>query len=419
MQMYDIIEKKRDGHALSREEITFFIEGVTAGRIPDYQSAAFLMAAFLRGLSAEETFALTDAMAHSGDRLPLMEDAVDKHSTGGIGDTTTLVVLPLVMAAGKKIAKMSGRGLGFTGGTIDKLSAIPGFRTELSYAEFQKNLSEIGAVLASPDRNLAPADKILYALRDVTATVDSLPLIAASIMSKKLAQGAGKIVLDVKCGSGAFTKTEEDARALGRMMVEIGKSAGRRMSALITRMDAPLSPAVGNALEVIEAIDTLKGKRGALLDVSLALAACLTDKTEAELFEYIENGTALAAFARFVSAQGGNARIVEDYSLFAAASFKKDIAISEDGYITGMDAASIGNAARILGAGRLTKEDEIDPAAGLVMHKTLGDAARGVFCTLYTNNEAALLEAEAKIRACLSIGQEKPPKKSILLETLE
>ncbi len=418
MQMYDIIEKKRDGHMLSREEIAFFIEGVTSGRIPDYQSAAFLMAAFLRGLSAEETFALTDAMAHSGDMLPKMEDAVDKHSTGGIGDTTTLVVLPLVMAAGKKMAKMSGRGLGFTGGTIDKLSAIPGFRTELSYAEFQKNLAEIGAVLASPDKKLAPADKILYALRDVTATVDSLPLIAASIMSKKLAQGAGKIVLDVKCGSGAFTKTEEDARALGRMMVEIGKMAGRDTSALITRMDAPLSPSVGNALEVIEAIETLKGKRGALLEVSLALASLLTDKTEAALFEYIENGTALDAFSRFVGAQGGDTHIIEDYSLFAKASFQKDIEILEDGYIMSMDAAAIGNAARILGAGRLTKEEEIDPAAGLVMHKKPGDAARGALCTLYTNTASALSEAEAKIRASICIGQEKPREKRIILERL-
>jgi len=419
MHIYDIIEKKRDGKTLTREEITFFISGITSGTIADYQAAALLMAMFIRGLTTEETLSLTEEMAHSGDILPLRPDTVDKHSTGGIGDTTTLILLPLSLAAGKKIAKMSGRGLGYTGGTIDKLQSIPGFRTSLSAEEFEYNLAQVGAVLSSQTGNIAPADKILYALRDVTATVDSLPLIAASVMSKKLALGAGKIVLDVKCGSGAFMKTETDAASLARLMVEIGRGAGRDTKALITRMDAPLGTAIGNSLEVIEAIDVLKGKKGPLRDVSIALAHLMTDASFETLAGLIESGAALNAFGRFIKAQGGDARVLFDYTLFKPSRYTRKVILSAEGFIAEMDAAAIGSAACMLGAGRVKKEDEIDPAAGIRMCKTVGDTAKGLLCELFTDRREMLDEAEEKIRASIKIQKEKRPMKGIIIDSIE
>lgn len=419
MRIYDIIEKKRDGGTLTREEIAFFVRGATDGSIADYQTAALLMAIFIRGLSSAETLALTEEMAHSGDMLPLRPLTVDKHSTGGIGDTATLVLLPLCMAAGAKIAKLSGRGLGYTGGTIDKLEAIPGFRTHLSAEEFEENLRTVGAALTAQTGNIAPADKVLYALRDVTATVDSLPLIAASVMSKKLATGAGRLVLDVKCGSGAFMKTEDNARALGRLMVEIGRGAGRDTRALITRMDAPLGSAVGNALEVMEAIAVLKGKRGPLRSVSVALAARMTDISAGELENILDGGAALEAFGRFITAQGGDARVLSDFSLFKQPQLCREITLSEDGYIQRMDTAAIGHAALILGAGRTRKDEEIDPAAGIVMHKTIGDSADGPLCTLYTDRAEALDAAEAKLREAVHTGREKIPETDIIIAAIE
>ncbi len=419
MQIYDIIEKKRDGKVLTRAEISFFIRGICQGAIPDYQTSALLMAMFIRGLNENETLSLTEEMANSGDMLPLRADTCDKHSTGGVGDTATLILLPLVMAVGGKMVKMSGRGLGHTGGTIDKLEAIPGFRTSLSPSEFASNLTSIGAALSSQTGNIAPADKILYALRDVTATVDSLPLIAASVMSKKLALGAGKIVLDVKCGSGAFMKTEADAKALARLMVTIGRRAGRNTKALITRMDAPLGSAIGNTLEVIEAIDVLKGKKGALRDVSVALASLLSNAPASTLEAYIDNGEALSALGRFISAQGGDTGVLSDYTLFKQPKFQKEVQLTGDGFIVGMDAASIGAAACLLGAGRTKKDDPIDPSAGIIMHKTLGSPAKGTLCTLYTDKQDALSKAEEKVRRAIQIHTENLSTPGIIIGTIE
>ncbi len=419
MHIYSIIEKKRDGGTLTREELAFFVRGLVGGTIADYQTAALLMAMFIRGMDAAETLALTQEMAGSGDVFPLRPDISDKHSTGGIGDTTTLVLLPLVMAAGGKMAKLSGRGLGFTGGTIDKLSAIPGFRTNLSGPEFEAQLEKIGCVLTAQTANIAPADKILYALRDVTATVDSLPLIAASIMSKKLALGAGKIILDVKVGSGAFMKTEEEALALARLMVDIGKGASRDTRALVTRMDAPLGDAIGNTLEVMEAIAVLQGKKGTLREVSVALAALLTGASREKLETLLDSGAALSCARRFIEAQGGEPNILSDFSHFKPARFTRRITLREEGFITKMDAAALGRAACLLGAGRVRKEDEIDPSAGIRMHKSLGDGARGVLCELYTDREETLSEAEEKIRAAVQIEKENIAVPGIIVGMVE
>ncbi len=419
MEIYDIIKKKRDGEALSKEEISYFVKSATLGKIADYQISALLMAMFIRGLDKAETLSLTLEMEKSGDVLPVRRGICDKHSTGGCGDTTTFVVLPLVMAAGGKMAKISGRGLGHTGGTVDKAEAIPGFRTTLSIEEFDAVLENTGGVLTSQTGNFAPADKIFYALRDVTATVDSIPLIAASIMSKKLALGAEKIVLDVKCGQGAFTKTEADARALARTMVEIGKNAGRDVKALISRMDAPLGAAVGNSLEITEAVETLRGKKGPLYTVSLALASLLTGKSEAALEEYIQSGEAFSALVRLCRAQGGDVAVLENPALFKQARYIKDVFLQTDGYIGGIDGEAIGLAAVRLGAGRKRKEDPVDPSAGIVMHKTIGDPSQGLFCTLYTDKQEALDEAAAAVCAAVTVVKEKPAEKSIIIDIVE
>ncbi len=418
----DIIRKKRDGGELTDEEIRFFVEGYTAGDIPDYQAAALMMAIYYRGMSRRETVTLTDAMAHSGDTVDLSRYgtlSADKHSTGGVGDKTSLIVAPIVAALGGKMTKMSGRGLGHTGGTVDKLESIPGYRTSLSTEEFLRQIDEVGLAVIGQTGNLTPADKKLYALRDVTATVDSIPLITASIMSKKLAAGSHNIVLDVKVGSGAFMKTPEQAEALARAMVDIGKDCGRNMAALITSMDAPLGCAIGNALEVQEAVAVLKGEsRGALREVCEALAAQIVSLTfdwspeEAarRVRETLDSGAALETMRAWIAAQGGDVAYIDDPSRFPAAPYTCEVLAPCDGYIVRMDAEQIGHAAVLLGAGRLTKEDTIDHRAGIILHKTRGEyLCKGEpLCTLHGSDESALAQAQAAVLQAIEWGGEKP-----------
>ncbi len=422
MTMYDILNKKKHGEVLSREELAFFVEGYTAGRIPDYQASALTMAICLNGMTAEETAALTDCMAQSGNTVDLSRFgtlSVDKHSTGGVGDKTSLIVAPIVAALGGKVTKMSGRGLGHTGGTVDKLESIPGFRTSLSPTEFLEQIDTVGMAVIGQSGNLAPADKKLYALRDVTATVDSIPLIASSIMSKKLAAGSHNIVLDVKVGSGAFMKTAEDAEQLAREMVRIGQMCGRRMAALLTDMNTPLGCAIGNAVEVKEAIDVLRGEvRGALRDVCVALATTMVsltfDLTQEDAAARVENalnsGAALRKMKEWITAQGGDGRYIDDHALFPTSAHTFDVCAPADGYITATDAEEIGRVAVLLGAGRAQKEDSIDPAAGILLHKTTGDAVKtgDVLCTLLTNRTDVLPEAAERFVKALSFTKELP-----------
>lgn len=418
----DIIRKKRDGGELTDEEIRFFVEGYTTGDIPDYQAAALMMAIYYRGMSRRETVTLTDAMAHSGDTVDLSRYgtlSADKHSTGGVGDKTSFIVAPIVAALGCKMTKMSGRGLGHTGGTVDKLESIPGYRTSLSTEEFLRQIDEIGIAVIGQTGNLTPADKKLYALRDVTATVDSIPLITASIMSKKLAAGSHNIVLDVKVGSGAFMKTPEQAKELARAMVDIGKDCGRNMATLITSMDAPLGCAIGNALEVQEAVAVLKGEsRGALRDVCEALATQIVsltfgwsaEETACRVRETLDSGAALAKMREWIAAQGGNVAYIDDPSLFPAAPYACEVLASADGYIAKMDAEQIGHAAVLLGAGRLTKEDTIDHRAGIILHKTCGDYVRKgeSLCALYSGDETAFSQVTALIEQAITYQMDKP-----------
>lgn len=385
-RMVDIIEKKRDGEVLSKEEIVYFVNGYTDGSIPDYQASAFLMAIYFRGMTAEEQGYLTMAMVESGDQIDLSSIAgvkVDKHSTGGVGDTTTLCLIPLVAACGVPVAKMSGRGLGHTGGTLDKLEAITGFHIELTESQFVKQVNDLKLAVIGQSGNLTPADKKLYALRDVTATVDSIPLIASSIMSKKIAAGANAIVLDVKTGDGAFMKTEEDSIALAESMVAIGKQVGRNTMAVISDMSQPLGFAIGNALEVIEAIKTLKGQGPEdLTELCLVLGSKMVvvgekadtlEEARAMLEEVIENGSALELFGKLIEAQGGNAEIIHDTTLLPTAKYQIEVPALSSGYITKMPADDIGVAAMLLGAGRATKEDAIDLSVGIVLNKKIGD----------------------------------------------
>lgn len=386
MRMYDVIMKKRSGCELTKEEIQFVVEGYTKGEIPDYQVSALMMAIYFQKMTREETAALTMAMAHSGDVLDLSAISgikVDKHSTGGVGDKTSLALTPMVAACGIPVAKMSGRGLGHTGGTIDKLESFPGFRTDLSSQQFIDQVNRIGIAIMGQTADLAPADKKLYALRDVTATVDNLSLIASSIMSKKLAAGADAIVLDVKTGSGAFMKTEEDAMSLAHEMVRIGKDAGRRTMAVVSDMDQPLGYAVGNALEVKEAIDTLSGKGPEdFKEICLTLGSCMLiaggkakNHQEAEdmLLATIENGSALKKFAEFVEAQGGDSAAVYDTERLPKAGIIQPIAAPRDGYISHIICDEIGIASLILGGGRETKTSKIDLSVGLVLTAKVGD----------------------------------------------
>ena len=431
--MYDVIRHKKMGHTHTEQELRWMIKGFTTGEIPDYQMAAWAMAVCLNGMTPEETATLTDAMMRSGDLVVLSRfgtRSVDKHSTGGVGDKTSLAVTPVVAALGVKVAKMSGRGLGHTGGTIDKLEAITGFRTDLTTAEFEAIVNEVGIAIVGQSADLAPADKLLYALRDVTATVDSLPLIASSIMGKKLAADDDCILLDVKTGSGAFMKSEKDSYALAEAMVDIGRRAGKRTRALITDMDRPLGLAIGNSLEVVEAIETLKGNGPAdFTELCVALAThmlVISDRgdketCEAEVRRVMTDGSALDTFARMVKAQGGDPDWIYHPERFPVAPYTRTVLSPADGYVTGVDCEGYGTAALLLGAGRNRKEDVIDPAAGIVLAAKTGDAVRRgqPIATLYASDESLLDAAEAKLLASTEIGAEKPAARPLILGVVE
>ncbi|MBI4790940.1 MAG: thymidine phosphorylase [Chloroflexi bacterium] len=419
----DILTKKRDGFALTRGEIDSFIQAFVQGEVPDYQAAAWAMAVYLRGMNEAETTALTLAMAHSGQVLDLSNVAprvLDKHSTGGVGDKTTLVVGPLIAALDLPFGKMSGRGLGFSGGTLDKLEAIPGFRSDLSTDEFIAQLKRIGIVVSGQTHALAPADGKLYALRDVTGTVSSLPLIASSIMSKKIAAGAHIIVLDVKVGRGAFMKNEADATALAELMVKIGAGVGRKVGAVLSDMNQPLGRAVGNALEVVEAIETLKGRGPAdFVEHCLAVAEQLLlvsgvakDETEAraKLQGALSGGRALEKFGDWIEAQGGTRRVVDDYSVVPQAKIVQEIAAPRDGYIAGIDAQEVGLTVVDLGGGRFRKGDVIDHAVGVVFQYKVGDrvtVGEPLF-TIYADDRMRFEVAKARLLAAYTFADSEP-----------
>ncbi len=430
--MYDIIEKKKRAASLTDDEINFAVEGFVGGKIPDYQMSALLMAIWFNGMTSRELTTLTTAMAHSGDMIDLSAIdglKVDKHSTGGVGDKTTLIVAPIVAACGGKVAKMSGRGLGHTGGTVDKLESIPGYRTELTRQEFFDTVNACGLSLIGQSGNLAPADKKIYALRDVTATVDSLPLIASSIMSKKLAAGSDCILLDVKTGSGAFMKTLDDAIKLAESMVAIGEGAGRRTVALITDMDTPLGYGIGNSIEVAESMDVLKG-RGArdLTEVSLELAAnmlYLVDKGTLDdcrklAEKSIADGSAFETFCKMVKAQGGDDSVLRDYDNFDKAPFSREVLADGDGFVAKMNAELLGKVSVMLGAGRETKDSPIDFAAGIVLHKKFGDEVHAgeSLATLYASDEKLFVAAEKSFRAAIELG-DKPEARPLIFARVE
>ena len=428
MRMYDLIRKKRDGERLAKEEIDWMIRSYTNGKIPDYQMSALMMAIYFRGMNEQETLNLTLAMADSGERLDLSAIPgikVDKHSTGGVGDKTSLALVPLVASCGIPVAKMSGRGLGHTGGTIDKLESFSGFSTAIPVETFIKNVNTIGISIMGQTADLAPADKKLYALRDVTATVDSIPLIAVSIMSKKLAAGNDGILLDVKTGSRAFRKTVEESIALAKEMVAIGENAGKKMAALITNMDIPLGHNIGNSLEVIEAVETLKGKGPAdLTEVCLQLASnmlYLAGKgTEAECRVLAENavksGAALERLVAMVEAQGGDSEVILNPDKFEKAPYVYEVKAEKDGYITHIDAEGCGIASAMLGAGRETKESEIDYTAGIILHKKTGEKVNkgDVLAALYTSKEELFEAAAEKYKKSIFIEQEAPKKEPLV-----
>lgn len=434
MRAYDIILKKKQGQPLTREEILYFIHGYAKEDIPDYQMAAWLMAVYFQGMDSRETADLTEAMVTSGEQIDLKEIEgikVDKHSTGGVGDTTTLVLVPLVAAAGVAVAKMSGRGLGHTGGTLDKLESIPGFSVSLSKEKFLNNVQKIGLAVMGQTAHLVPADGKMYALRDVTATVDSIPLIASSIMSKKIAAGAQGIVLDVKTGQGAFMKTLEDSLALAQTMVEIGKRVGRKTIAVISDMNQPLGLAVGNALEVKEAIEVLSGKGPEdLQELCLELGAAMvylagkaedTDKAKTILRELLKNGAALDKLAQMIEAQGGERKVLEDTSLLPQASLKEEILALEDGVVEKLEAEKVGLSAMILGAGREKKEDFIDHSAGVVLQKKIGDTVKKgeTLAILHTNNELSLVSAREKILSAYSITKKEVSQLPLIYQTVK
>jgi pyrimidine-nucleoside phosphorylase len=421
MRAVDIIIKKRDMIELSREEIEFFVNGFTSGDVPDYQASAFAMAVMLNGMTPRESTELTLAMAHSGQMLDLsdvVDLAVDKHSSGGVGDKTSLAVLPIVAACGLPVGKMSGRGLGFSGGTLDKLESIPGYRVDLTTDEFKKQLKEKGVVLAGQSLDLAPADGKLYALRDVTGTVPSIPLIASSIMCKKLAAGAQAILLDVKTGLGAFMETLDEARVLADLMVDIGKLAGREVVALLSDMNQPLGNAVGNSLEVVEAIETLKGGGPQdfvehCLHVSehmLVLGKRAKDLDEAKVMaeKAVADGSAFEKFQVLVNAQGGDVSFVEDTSRFPRAEFIEVVKAPRSGYISQIHARGVGEAAVTLGAGRAKKTDPVDHAVGFVIHKNVGDQVNegDPLFTIHANDESKLSEARTAVHTAHSFSDE-------------
>ncbi|QXM06292.1 pyrimidine-nucleoside phosphorylase [Crassaminicella indica] len=429
MRMYDLIMKKRNGEELTTEEINYFIQEYTKGEIPDYQVSALMMAIYFQKMNKRETADLTKAMVDSGEIIDLsaIEGVkVDKHSTGGVGDTTTLILGPIVAAAGAPVAKMSGRGLGHTGGTIDKLESFEGFSVDMSVERFIQNVNEKKIAIGGQTANLAPADKKLYALRDVTATVDNMSLIASSIMSKKIASGADAIVLDVKTGSGAFMKNEDDAFALAKEMVDIGTHIGRNTIAVITDMDQPLGFAVGNALEVKEAIDTLKGKGPKdLTELCLTLGAHMlvlgekantVEEARRVLEEIIASGKGINKLKELVKAQGGNEEFVENPSLFPTASIVEPVLANEEGYVKGIKADDIGRAALVLGAGRETKESEIDLSVGIVLHKKIGDFVKKgeKVATIHANSVEKQKIATDMILDAYTIVKEKIEAKTLI-----
>lgn len=435
MNMVDIILKKRAGEILSTEEITYFVKGYVDGDVPDYQASAFLMAIWFKGLDARETTDLTLEMMKSGDLIDLSNIEgikVDKHSTGGVADTTTLVAAPLVAACGGKVAKMSGRGLGHTGGTLDKLESIPGFSVSQSMERFEAIVREHGLSVIGQTANLVPADKKLYALRDVTGTVDNVSLIAASIMSKKLASGSEAIVLDVKTGSGAFMKARKDSVALARTMVDIGKLAGRKVSALVTDMSQPLGLAVGNALEVVEAVEILRGDHadGDLARVSKALGARMLVESEIKpdaesamqaLDAAVADGSGLAALRGMIEAQGGDPRICDDLGLLPTAAKTVEAKALRSGTVASMRCDEIGMSALLLGAGRRKKEDAIDPAVGIWMRKRLGDSVETgeTLATFHINDESRLEEAVARFLAAVKIDDGGAKAPELILDTVD
>lgn len=427
--MLTLLEKKREKGKLTKSEINRMIAGYVAGEIPDYQMSAMLMAICCNGMDAEETVNLTMAMVESGDTIDLSAiDGVkiDKHSTGGVGDTTTLVIAPLVAAAGVPVAKMSGRGLGFTGGTIDKLDAIEGFSTSLSIDEMTKQIQRIGIAIAQQTDTLVPADKLLYALRDVTGTVRSIPLIASSIMSKKIASGADKILLDVKFGSGAFMKTVEEAKELAQAMVDIGEMVGRETRAVLSSMEEPLGKQIGNALEVADAVAVLQGKReGHLQDVCYALAGNMlhmagvvptVHSAYPVLDSLIQSGKAMDKFRELIKAQGGDVRFIDDLSCLPQADYQMEVLCEREGYISMMDTDKIGMCASILGAGRQKKGDPIDLSAGIVMHGSIGDWKRrgDVLAILYTNRKDMLIEASKGLREAITMSPHSVKKPRLI-----
>lgn len=432
MRMYDIIKKKRDGFELTKEEIHFFIDGYIKGNIPDYQVSALLMAIYYKGMTNEETAELTFAIRDSGEKLSfdgVHGIRVDKHSTGGVGDKTSLIVAPIVASCGCTVAKMSGRGLGHTGGTIDKLESIKGFRTDIPLDEFIKIVNETGICIVGQTKDLAPADKKLYALRDVTATVESIPLVVSSIMSKKLAADDDCIVLDVKTGSGAICKTLEDSTTLASIMVDIGKKAGKKMMAIITDMDRPLGNNIGNSLEVIEAVNTLKGNGPEdLTSICITLASAMLtlagfgdkETTEKMAKESVSSGKALDTLVKMVKAQGGDIECILDTEKFEKASIVKEVFAPKSGYITKMNTEEYGIASLLLGAGRNTKEDEIDYSAGIVLHKkTYEYIEKGeLLATLYTNNPKAVAQSEQRIIDATLIENQNIEQRPLVFKTI-
>lgn len=433
MRMYDIILKKRANLPLTDEEIRFVIDGYVKGEIPDYQVSALLMTIVFNGMNARELGTLTLAMAQSGNMVDLSNIdgiTVDKHSTGGVGDKTTLIIAPLVAACGGKVAKMSGRGLGHTGGTIDKMESIPNLKVSLEQDAFINQVNKIGLAVIGQSEGLAPADKKLYALRDVTGTVDSIPLIASSVMSKKLASGAQAILLDVKVGSGAFMKNIEDARELAKAMVDIGKENGRSVKAILTDMDRPLGHAIGNALEIREVIDTLKGHGPEdLTHECIIMAAhmlvlshiCDYETALSRVQEALDSGAALERLRMMIDAQDGDSRVIDDESLLAIGKFTYDVTAPQDGYITHMNTEQCGIASVMLGAGRTVKDGPIDYSVGIVMHKKTGDAVRmgERIATLYASDESLFTNAAQTYLAAITIGNTAPKVVDTILDVVE
>jgi pyrimidine-nucleoside phosphorylase len=433
MRTVDLIQRKRDGEELAPEEISFLVNGYTSGEIPDYQMSSFLMATFFSGMTDREVSRLTECMLSSGDRVDLSSIPgvkVDKHSTGGVGDKTSFIVAPLAAAAGVVVPMMSGRALGHTGGTLDKLESIPGFRTNLSVDEFRNQLAEIGLAFIGQSDHLAPADGKLYALRDVTATVESIPLISSSIMSKKLAEGIDALVLDVKVGSGAFMKKQVDARRLAQAMVGIGRRMDKKVQALITDMNQPLGYAVGNALEIMEASQTLQNAGPAdLTKLSLELAARMIflgkkvptlDEARRTAEKHLVDGSAYKKFKQAVQAQGGNPQALDKFELLPNATGMREITSPRGGYVAAIDAEDIGIASNMIGAGRDRKEDQIDPAVGIILEVKAGEKvdAGSVLCRIYYTREDRVEEAAAMVEDAFRISGQKPDERELILEVV-